>query len=230
MKRTLIDQAKHLLTLIGRSLSARQVRQLQASLNYIRTGLWVRNHGYNLQQRVNGRERVWDVAADRLGNRQVLYIEIGVAAGESMRYWSARLRHPGCCLHGFDSFEGLPHGGGPWIRQQFDQKGLPPRVDDPRVRFFKGWFEQTIPLYSPPPHEVLLLNMDADLYSSTLYVLRQLRPLLRGGSLLYFDEMNHPEHEPQAFDEFMSETGMRFKLICADRSLAHQLFECVELN
>jgi hypothetical protein len=60
--------------------------------------------------------------------------------------------------------------------------------------------------------------MDADLYSSTSYVLHHLRPYIRPGTLIYFDEMNHVEHEPKAFDEFMKGTSLTFRPVCADRT------------
>jgi hypothetical protein len=69
--------------------------------------------------------------------------------------------------------------------------------------------------------------MDADLYSSTSCVLRHLRPYIRPGTFIYFDEMNHPEHEPKAFAEFMKETSLNFKPVCADRTLTYAFFECV---
>ena len=33
----------------------------------------------------------------------------------------------------------------------FSTNGQPPQIDDPRVKFFKGWFEETLPHYRPPP-------------------------------------------------------------------------------
>ncbi|MDH4188472.1 MAG: TylF/MycF family methyltransferase [Nitrospira sp.] len=136
-------------------------------------------------------------------------------------------RDPGAILHGFDSFEGLPEESGPWTKGQFGTNGRIPHTEDPRVRFFKGWFNEVLPTYSLPPHEVLVINMDADLYSSTIFVLRQLRPNIKQGTLIYFDEMNHPEHEPRAFDEFIAESGLKFRVVSADKTLAFVMFECI---
>ena len=52
--------------------------------------------------------------------------------------------------------------------------------------------------------------MDADLYSSTIYVLNYLRPQIKPGTLIYFDEMNHVDHELRAFDEFTSRNSIKF--------------------
>jgi hypothetical protein len=69
--------------------------------------------------------------------------------------------------------------------------------------------------------------MDADLYSSTIYVLTKLRPHIKPGTLIYFDEMNHLEHEPKAFDEFVAESGLKFRGVAADKTLAFVVLECV---
>jgi hypothetical protein len=31
----------------------------------------------------------------------------------------------------------------------------------PRVKFFKGWFEETLPGHSVPDHDVMVVNFDA---------------------------------------------------------------------
>ena len=64
-------------------------------------------------------------------------------------------------LHGFDSFLGLPHD---WSleghkRGYFSTEGVVPRIDDPRVRFYPGWFEDTLPDYEWPEHEVLIVML-----------------------------------------------------------------------
>jgi hypothetical protein len=95
------------------------------------------------------------------------------------------------------------------------------------VRFFKGWFNQTLPIYQLPAHDFLVINVDADLYSSTLYVLQTLRPHIQKGTFIYFDEMNHPEHEPKAFAKFLDETNLKFAPVAADKTLTYVCFRCV---
>lgn len=63
-----------------------------------------------------------------------------------------------------------------------------------------------------PLHEVLVINLDADLYSSTICVLKVLKDEIIPGTYIYFDEFNR-NHELRAFDELMNETGMRFSLV-----------------
>lgn len=204
-----------------------QIEQLQATVNYIRTGRWMDDHSFAVRRRVRDRQHVWATIVDQLKDRRVLYLEFGVAGGTSIRWWSEHLLHPETRLHGFDSFEGLPETAGVWTKRQFNTGGQIPVIDDARVQFFRGWFHETLPGYVPPAHDVLMVNMDADLYSSTIYVLRYLRPHIRKGTFIYFDEINHPEHEQRAFEEFLQESGTSFRLVAADWSMAFSLFQCV---
>jgi hypothetical protein len=218
---------KWLLTLIGAQFPDHALLQLQALVNYLRIGRWMLNHGFFFPYRVSSREEVWDAMISKIRDQKVLYMEFGVAFGNSILYWSRELKNPASAFHGFDSFEGLPEKAGPWYKGQFDASGRAPTVDDSRVSFFKGWFDQVLPHYHLPPHDVLVINMDADLYSSTIYVLNYLCPQIKPGTLIYFDEMNHLDHELRAFDEFSSRNSIKFRPFCADRTLAHVSFECV---
>jgi hypothetical protein len=217
---------KCLLTLIGAQLSDHALLQLQAFVNYLRIGRWMHNHGFFFHDRVSSREEVWAAMITKLRDQKVLYMEFGVGYGESIRYWSRELKNPTSVFHGFDSFEGLPEQGGPWYKGQFGTSGRVPIIDDSRVSFFKGWFDQVLPRYRLPAHDVLVINMDADLYSSTIYVLNYLRHQFKPGTLIYFDEMNHLDHEPRAFEEFASQNSIKFRPVCADKTLAHVSFEC----
>lgn len=226
----LLSRFKRMLTLVGRQLSGLQIEKIQATLNYLHTGRWMEDRSFRPAERVRNREEVWKQGLLRLETGKILYMEFGVAAGVSLKFWSRHLQQPDAVLHGFDSFTGMPEDGGPWRQGQFDMKGALPKIDDPRVALFAGWFNETLPTYEVPSHNVLVLNMDADLYSSTIYVLRHLQKFIQAGTLIYFDEMNHPTHEPRAFDEFMKETGLTFRLVSADRTLAHQFYECTGLS
>jgi Macrocin-O-methyltransferase (TylF) len=187
----------------------------------------MRDHEYSFPNRVCSREEVWKVMQSRIRGQSVLYLEFGVAYGASILYWSRALDGPQYTFHGFDSFEGLPETGGPWRKGQFSSGGAHPFVNDPRVGFFKGWFHDVLPAYVVPSHDLLILNLDADLYSSTIFVLNHLRSYIKPGTLIYFDEMNHVDHEPKAFDEFLCQSEFEFKPLCADRTLAHVSFECI---
>lgn len=230
MKKSLLRSFKHVLTTVGSKLPDRYLHQLQMVVNYMKLGRWMHKHDFHFKHRVRDRDAVFAAVAKQVRDKRVLYLEFGVYKGESLRYWCRELKHPEAELHGFDSFEGLPEDfdvDGPYTKGSFDVGGKVPDMDDPRVRFFKGWFDQILPAYSVPQHDVLVVNMDADLYSSTILVLRHLRPFIKPGTFLYFDNMSRPEHEPRAFDEFMDESGLKFKPVCADKPLNCAFFQCV---
>jgi hypothetical protein len=219
---------KYLLTRVGERFSSKTIYNLNATLNYIAVGRWLPANGYDTGRRLDRREELFDIVGAQVGDREVLYMEFGVWRGDATRYWSKLLRNPRSKLHGFDSFEGLPEN---WIlgrdKGGFSVGGQVPEIDDARVQFFKGWFEQSLPNYQYPPHEVLILNLDADLYSSTSFVLNSLREQIVPGTYIYFDEFNHQFHELRAFDEFVKDTGMKFTLLGVTRTLEHALFQRV---
>ncbi|MGH7745740.1 MAG: TylF/MycF/NovP-related O-methyltransferase, partial [Candidatus Dormibacteria bacterium] len=94
----------------------------------------------------------------------------------------------------------------------------------PRVKFFKGWFNDTVPGYRLPDHEILFVNCDADLYSSTHTILTYIGPHLRSGDYLYFDEFHHNHQERKAFDEFVLSSGFQFTLVGCSQSRSQVLF------
>jgi hypothetical protein len=220
---------KHFLTRIGARCSRETIRQLDATLNYLEVGRWLREKGLAVPSRVAAREAVFDAAVSAIRDKQVLYLEFGVWQGVSMRYWSNALHNPASRLSGFDSFEGLPEAWNQNYRKgHFSTGGQIPQIDDPRVQFFKGWFEETLPKYLPPEHEQLVINLDADLYSSTIFVLNSLRSHIKVGTYLYFDEFFDRNNELRAFDEFLAKTAMRFELLAASRLLREVMFRRVE--
>ncbi len=230
MLKALLRFFKQLLTLLGSALPEKSLHGLQMILNYMKLGRWMRTQGFRFPRRFQRREQVFETVASRVRDQRVLYLEFGVFKGSSMRWWSRALKNPASHLHGFDSFEGLPEDydemGGKYVKGWFSTGGNMPQIDDPRVRFFKGWFDETLPGYAPPEHDTLVINLDADLYSSTIYVLRALRGHIRPGTYVYFDDMSRPDHEPRAFEEFMAETGLKFKPLAADVTLNNAFFVC----
>ena len=210
---------------MGSNVSSRSLYNLDAALNYLAVGRWMREHRFDVSRRSRRREEIFDLVGERISDRQVLYLEFGVWKGAATRYWSKLLRNPRSNLHGFDSFEGLPEN---WTidmpRGYFSVDGRVPELDDPRVQFFKGWFDDTLASYRPPSHEVLVALIDADLYSSTKCVLNFLGGVLAPGSYLYFDDFNHRNDELRAFDEFVNRTGLSFSVVGATRVLSEVMF------
>jgi hypothetical protein len=225
----MLERIKYLLTKIGRHTSEDGVfRFVDAALNYVEVGRWMRSNGYEGLCRLRTRREVFEHAAAPIAGERVLYLEFGVWKGESIRHWARLLRNPSSRLHGFDSFAGLPERWHPRKDAgHFSTGGLVPEIADPRVQFFKGWFQDTLPSYVPPEYDRLVINIDADLYSSTCEVLERFRELIQPGTFLYFDEFSDRNHELKAFSEFAACSDRRFRVVAATLSLSHVMFEVI---
>jgi len=123
---------------------------------------------------------LYDMVAEHIGNDPIVYLEFGVYSGHTMRAMTKRFTHPESQFFGFDSFEGLPEA---WLTNEqgkFSRGGHLPRADDSRVTYVKGWFQNTLPVFLKSvnwsPRVPLLVHYDADLYSSTLFILGNLWP------------------------------------------------------
>lgn len=143
---------------------------------------------------------------EALAEQPMLYAEFGVAAGQSFKWWAAQLRHPDSRFHGFDTFTGLPEAWGPFKKGAMSNGNAPPEMDDTRVQFHQGLFQQTLPSFLDQLAQSKyrkIIHLDADLYSATLYVLTALHPYLRSGDLILFDEFNVPTHEFGAYEDYI---------------------------
>jgi len=142
-----------------------------------------------------------------LKEEPLLYLEFGVASGSSFRWWLEANKHPESSFCGFDTFEGLPEQWGVFFAKG-DMSSAVPMVEDDRACFEKGLFQETLVPFLHKERDVLsesrrkVIHLDADLYSSTAFVLSQLYPFLSKGDILFFDEFNVPLHEFRAFYEF----------------------------
>ncbi len=226
MDSVLARQFKKALTILGTHTPRGLIHQLNATVNYLEVGRWLRSHGFSPIRRFRDRNTLFDHVAIDIAGQKVLYLEFGVHYGESIAYWAKLLNNPESLLHGFDSFEGLPEN---WNTNSgkgcFSTGGIVPMIADPRVTLYKGWFQDTLPQWVVPPHDQLVIHFDADLYSSTIYVLNALRRHIIVGTILHFDEFCDRVHELRAFDEFLSETRMKFRLIGADQTLTRVAFQ-----
>ena len=144
----------------------------------------------------------------------VHYCEFGVANGDMIKFWASKNKHPKSTFVGFDSFEGLPEDWEAKKAGHFDTEGNLPEIDDPRVTFVKGLFQDTV--YNTLKernfdHQRKIFHLDADLFSSTLYVLFQLHAFLEQGDILIFDEFSSYDHEFSAFEIFKKCAGREWK-------------------
>lgn len=116
-------------------------------------------------------------------------------------------------FHLFDSFEGIPEAGpeddqqpgiGPkapgatgklvssghsvcsleGVQRLMERWGVPQEI----LRYHKGWFQNTVPLWDGSG--IALLRLDGDLYASTLVCLEHLYPCVRPGGIVIIDDYN----------------------------------------
>jgi O-methyltransferase len=141
------------------------------------------------------------------GGNAIDFLEFGVCKGNSIIFWSQLNRNLHSRFIGFDSFEGLPED---WTRNYpkgtLDVGGVVPRIDDERVSFIKGWFQNTLPgfLAEFTPRSRLVIHNDSDLYSSTLFTLANLNTLLAPGAVVILDDFSMATHVFRAFADYRS--------------------------
>ena len=148
----------------------------------------------------------WD-AFTALGTNGISgdYVEFGSAGGTSLHLAHQVARHSGVARHlwAFDSFEGLPEPRGPrdlhpGFRPGYDSggvEGFHQRCREngvPREAYtaVEGYFEDTLPPRTDggDPRDVALAYVDCNMYSSTVTALEFLRPRLKQGMIVAFDD------------------------------------------
>jgi len=146
------------------------------------------------------------------------FLEFGVFEGESIFKWAELNQNHNSRFFGFDTFTGLPEA---WSEKHhkgyFSVNGKIPHTDDKRIIFLKGLFQKTLPdfLSKLTLKNRLIINMDADLYSSTLYCLTKIDYLLPQDSILIFDEFNNLSHEFSAYLDYTNSYNRKMELICS---------------
>jgi len=145
------------------------------------------------------------IVQESLDKTPLVFLEFGVYEGASISWWARRISHPSARFVGFDTFSGLPEKWFGWaVPGIFSAKGKIPEIADQRCQYKVGLFQETLPEFlrgfcRPGP---LVVHLDADLYSSTLFALTSIGTILRAGDLLFFDEFGDPSNEFRAFEDF----------------------------
>jgi len=154
-------------------------------------------------------------------NAAIDYLEFGVAQGKSMKSWVRLNDSPDSKFYGFDTFEGLPESFDR-IRftdpiGEFTNNGEFPKINDKRIGFNKGLFQETLPSFLDNyfPQNRLIIHNDSDLYTSSLYLLTMLNKFIIKGSIIIFDEFFCSSHEFQAFYDYVTSYQRSYKVLGA---------------
>jgi O-methyltransferase len=100
------------------------------------------------------------------------------------------------------------------VKNNFSRYGLL----DAQVVFLQGFFSQTLP--TAPIRRLSILRVDADLYSSTSDVLRNLYPRLSSGGYAIFDDYQNLPDCRRAIDEYRRENGITEEICMIDERAA----------
>lgn len=161
------------------------------------------------------RKRMWEKHVKGNTLEGGVIAEFGVFNGGSIGWFPKH--YEDTPIYGFDSFEGLPED---WVvnnkvffpKGHFNMGGNLPifnaidLIHMEQVTFIKGWFEDTLPQWVKDTSDYLkILHIDSDIYSSCVTILKEVKSMLRPGTLILFDEILNDEgkeNEYKAFCEF----------------------------
>ena len=158
---------------------------------------------------------------DIIKNQAIAYLEFGVFKGDSIKYFASINTTAESTFVGFDTFTGLPED---WVEfsrtvetNTFDTGGNFPKIDDNRISFQKGMFQETLPdfLKKYQAGKQLVIHNDSDLFSSTLYVLSYLNEIMVPGTIVIFDEFYSVMHEYRALEDFCSAYMRKYEVLAA---------------
>lgn len=172
-----------------------------------------------LKRQYAKRLSLYQTTIDHLGlaKEPIDYLEFGVCGGTSFRWWLEHCPHSESRFFGFDTFEGLPEDWGTFSKG--DMAAGIPEVNDVRAQFVPGLFQDSMqPFlagYNLNTSRRKVIHLDADLFSSTLFVLTSLAPYLKKGDVLLFDEFNVPNHEFFAFKLFTESFYVKTRVVGA---------------
>lgn len=158
------------------------------------------------------RTALHSLVSERVGQSSIDYFEFGVWEGASLALWTRLNQHPDSQFFGFDTFKGLPEDWGRIPKGTFSVLGARPQLADPRVQLVVGLFQQSLyPFLSSYRRQGrLIIHIDCDLYTSTLYCLAAMDRLLEPGDILIFDDFYSLDHEFDAYLDYSRSFYRRF--------------------
>ena len=190
------------------------------------------NDFYRVVREYDDREKSFEAIVQhyQLQQAPIVYLEFGVAGGDSFKWWLKASQNANSQFYGLDTFEGLPESWG--VFDKGDMISPIPEVNDKRAVFVKGIFQDTLNDLLDKHGATLktqrkVIHMDADIFSATLFALSQLYPYLKEGDIIMFDEFNVYGHEFKAFKLFTECFYIQLKLVSACNNFYHAAFEVV---
>ena len=154
---------------------------------------------------------IFDLAIS-LSDRSRPFYEFGVWMGESFRYLMKSYKKG----FGFDTFEGLPEDWRSVPKGSYSSFGKVPEVLG--GEFIVGEFDKTLPsFFATERPKAALINLDADLYGSTLSALKNARSVIDEQTVIIFDELiinqGWQQDEFKALNEFCALFDLRYEVL-----------------
>jgi tetratricopeptide (TPR) repeat protein len=154
---------------------------------------------------------IFDFAVS-LSNRSRPFYEFGVWMGDSFRYLIKSYEKG----FGFDTFEGLPEDWRSVPKGSYSSFGNVPEISG--GEFIVGEFDKTLPtFFATERPKAALINLDADLYGSTLSALKNARSVIDEQTVIIFDEFiinkGWQQDEFRALNEFCALFDLRYEVV-----------------
>ena len=145
---------------------------------------------------------VWDkfMSKEDFANQRIQFLEFGVFEGESIKYFADKLLNKENIFIGYDTFYGLPTDWQSASKGMFSTDGKVPETKDKRIRFVRGIFQETFDNSIIDKNIKTIIHFDADMYSSTLFLLFKLHETLDEYYFI-FDEFEG--EELRALNDYM---------------------------
>ena len=170
---------------------------------------------------LSSRRALHEAVAREVANEKILYLEFGVYQGDSIKYWAQLNSNPSSRFVGFDTFTGLPEL---WQRNfaivkqnEFDTGGALPVINDDRCSFEVGLFQRTLrpflKMLDRTQYDRVVIHLDADLYSATLFALCECDEILRSNDFLIFDEFSNIFNEFRALTDWARAYGRDYEVV-----------------
>lgn len=133
-------------------------------------------------------------------NENDLFLEFGVFKGESLNFFSNKLKLYSSKIYGFDSFDGLSHD---WLgninhsAKTFKTSQIPPH-DKEKIELVVGNVFETLDKFieeriKRQNLKIVFIHMDLDIYEPSSFVLKKIKPFLKSGAIILFDQLyNYP--------------------------------------
>lgn len=208
---------------LGRVNLERPAIGLTAVAAWFRFARWRQAHPVaRPAERKRRRDRTWlyELAIEKegLNSAPIDYLEFGVFRGDSLFWWLENISHPESRFVGFDTFTGLPER---WRATEpegaFNVYGRIPETNDTRCSFEVGLFQDTLLGFIARQDfsRRLVINLDADLFSSTLYVLTTFARHFKRGDIIFLDNFICSLDEYRAFEAFVSAFRVKYEVVGA---------------